>query len=151
MEAELESTLAVPGSSRQLLSEDLFTGKADDSLVDTGGGGGKCSELKERTKERKGGRKTNMSCPSICVHPFLSLVASSSESEGRLLEKLFENYKPTVRPARSITDRVPVRIGMSLSQLISLVSNPSDLACTEVCLASKTRLISVPANVHLTK
>uniref|UniRef100_A0A8C4YEM7 Acetylcholine receptor subunit beta n=1 Tax=Gopherus evgoodei TaxID=1825980 RepID=A0A8C4YEM7_9SAUR len=53
------------------------------------------------------------------------LVAGGLETEERLLEKLFENYNPNVRPARTLTDKVFVRVGMSLSQLISLVRNQS--------------------------
>ncbi|KAL8177037.1 UNVERIFIED_CONTAM: Acetylcholine receptor subunit beta [Gekko kuhli] len=45
---------------------------------------------------------------------------TASEAEGRLLEALKQNYSTTVRPARSIGDRVSVRVGMSLSQLISV-------------------------------
>lgn len=47
--------------------------------------------------------------------------ARGSEAEGRLLEKLFSGYDSSVRPAREVGDRVGVRIGLSLAQLISLV------------------------------
>ncbi|XP_053118877.1 acetylcholine receptor subunit beta isoform X2 [Hemicordylus capensis] len=56
-----------------------------------------------------------------------SVAVNASEIEGLLLDKLFENYTSTVRPAHSITDRVPVRIGMSLSQLISLDEKNEEL------------------------
>ncbi|XP_067325780.1 acetylcholine receptor subunit beta isoform X2 [Anolis sagrei] len=48
------------------------------------------------------------------------LAADASEAEGQLLAMLFRNYSASVIPLRSPADRVPVRIGMSLSQLISL-------------------------------
>ncbi|XP_067411914.1 acetylcholine receptor subunit beta isoform X2 [Emydura macquarii macquarii] len=53
--------------------------------------------------------------------------ASDMASEERLLGKLFENYNPSVRPARSLADRVSVRLGMSLSQLISLNEKNEEL------------------------
>ncbi|XP_032642356.1 acetylcholine receptor subunit beta isoform X2 [Chelonoidis abingdonii] len=56
-----------------------------------------------------------------------TVVAGSLETEERLLEKLFENYNPNVRPARTLTDKVFVRVGMSLSQLISLNEKDEEL------------------------
>ncbi|EQB77167.1 hypothetical protein CB1_000230026 [Camelus ferus] len=52
--------------------------------------------------------------------------AQGSEAEGRLREKLFSGYDSSVRPAREVGDRVGVSIGLSLAQLISLVSAYSD-------------------------
>ncbi|KAJ6654875.1 hypothetical protein lerEdw1_006346 [Lerista edwardsae] len=58
----------------------------------------------------------------------LGLAATSaSEIEGRLMEKLRENYTASVRPSRSVADKVPVRIGMTLSQLISLDEKNEEL------------------------
>ncbi|XP_030404058.1 acetylcholine receptor subunit beta isoform X3 [Gopherus evgoodei] len=54
-------------------------------------------------------------------------MAGGLETEERLLEKLFENYNPNVRPARTLTDKVFVRVGMSLSQLISLNEKDEEL------------------------
>uniref|UniRef100_A0A8D2LDW2 Acetylcholine receptor subunit beta n=1 Tax=Varanus komodoensis TaxID=61221 RepID=A0A8D2LDW2_VARKO len=54
------------------------------------------------------------------ITPPLCVAISASEIEGRLLEKLSQNYSKTVLPIRRVADKVPVRIGMSLSQLISL-------------------------------
>ncbi|CAI5791546.1 acetylcholine receptor subunit beta [Podarcis lilfordi] len=59
---------------------------------------------------------------SLCA-----LVVSCSEVEGRLVDKLAQNYSKTVLPVRSVDDRVPVRIGMSLSQLISLAEKDEEL------------------------
>ncbi|XP_067117348.1 cholinergic receptor, nicotinic, beta 1 (muscle) like [Osmerus mordax] len=50
---------------------------------------------------------------------FLTLTAAS-ESERKLHQKLFENYNLKVRPARSWEEKVMVRVGMTLSQLVSL-------------------------------
>ncbi|XP_046905044.1 cholinergic receptor, nicotinic, beta 1 (muscle) like [Hypomesus transpacificus] len=50
---------------------------------------------------------------------FLTLTAAS-ESERRLHKKLFENYNLKVRPAQSWEEKVMVRVGMTLSQLVSL-------------------------------
>ncbi|XP_077171166.1 acetylcholine receptor subunit beta [Paroedura picta] len=58
---------------------------------------------------------------------------TASETEGRLLEALFRNYSTTVRPARGLRDRVPIRIGMSLSQLIS-VDEKNEQLTTKVYL-----------------
>ncbi|KAH0626071.1 hypothetical protein JD844_000790 [Phrynosoma platyrhinos] len=55
-----------------------------------------------------------------CLWAFSALAVNASEIEGQLREKLFGNYSSTVIPLRSLSERVPVRIGMSLSQLISL-------------------------------
>ncbi|MBN3303039.1 ACHB protein, partial [Amia calva] len=47
-------------------------------------------------------------------------VTGASQVERLLLEKLFRNYNLKVRPARTVEERVQVRVGMTLSQLISL-------------------------------
>ncbi|XP_061444751.1 fibroblast growth factor 11 isoform X2 [Rhineura floridana] len=59
--------------------------------------------------------------------PKLLEAVNTSNIEGRLLQKLFEDYTKAVLPIRRITDRVPVRIGMSLSQLISLKEKDEEL------------------------
>lgn len=41
--------------------------------------------------------------------------------ERRLHQKLFNNYNMKVRPARYWEEKVMVRVGMTLSQLVSLV------------------------------
>uniref|UniRef100_A0A3Q2TZ78 Acetylcholine receptor subunit beta n=1 Tax=Fundulus heteroclitus TaxID=8078 RepID=A0A3Q2TZ78_FUNHE len=43
-------------------------------------------------------------------------------TERRLHQKLFQNYNVKVRPARHWKERVTVRVGMTLSQLIGLVN-----------------------------
>lgn len=53
---------------------------------------------------------------SVCVHP------GASETERRLHQKLFKDYNMKVRPARYWEDKVMVRVGMTLSQLVSLVN-----------------------------
>uniref|UniRef100_A0A087XS25 Acetylcholine receptor subunit beta n=1 Tax=Poecilia formosa TaxID=48698 RepID=A0A087XS25_POEFO len=45
---------------------------------------------------------------------------SASETERRLHQKLFQDYNVKVRPARHWKERVTVRVGMTLSQLIGL-------------------------------
>uniref|UniRef100_A0A8D3E5Q5 Cholinergic receptor, nicotinic, beta 1 (muscle) like n=1 Tax=Scophthalmus maximus TaxID=52904 RepID=A0A8D3E5Q5_SCOMX len=44
----------------------------------------------------------------------------ASETERRLHQKIFENYNMKVRPARYWEEKVMVRVGMTLSQLVSL-------------------------------
>ncbi|XP_036403696.1 cholinergic receptor, nicotinic, beta 1 (muscle) like isoform X1 [Megalops cyprinoides] len=51
---------------------------------------------------------------------WLLALSAASETERLLLEKLFQNYNLKVRPAQSWNQRVMVRVGMTLSQLISL-------------------------------
>uniref|UniRef100_A0A668RMF0 Cholinergic receptor, nicotinic, beta 1 (muscle) like n=1 Tax=Oreochromis aureus TaxID=47969 RepID=A0A668RMF0_OREAU len=46
----------------------------------------------------------------------------ASETERRLHQKLFENYNMKVRPAHYWEEKVTVRVGMTLSQLVSLVN-----------------------------
>ncbi|KAM6949306.1 cholinergic receptor, nicotinic, beta 1 (muscle) like [Aplochiton taeniatus] len=46
--------------------------------------------------------------------------AGASETERRLHQKLFDGYNLKVRPARSWEEKVMVRVGMTLSQLVSL-------------------------------
>lgn len=74
----------------------------------------------------------------------------ASETERKLHQKLFQNYNLKVRPARYWEDKVMVRVGMTLSQLVSLVNigagrqNPSWPSCC-VCTASLTSHSSLPA------
>ncbi|XP_074167911.1 acetylcholine receptor subunit beta isoform X2 [Sminthopsis crassicaudata] len=53
--------------------------------------------------------------------------ASGTLGEGQLLEKLFSGYDSTVRPARDPRDRVPVSIGLTLAQIISLNEKDEEL------------------------
>uniref|UniRef100_A0A4X2JVY6 Acetylcholine receptor subunit beta n=1 Tax=Vombatus ursinus TaxID=29139 RepID=A0A4X2JVY6_VOMUR len=53
--------------------------------------------------------------------------ASSTLAEGQLLEKLFSGYDSSVRPARDPGDRVPVSIGLTLAQIISLNEKDEEL------------------------
>ncbi|XP_078527096.1 acetylcholine receptor subunit beta [Lissotriton helveticus] len=49
------------------------------------------------------------------------------EGEGKLLEALFEDYNVYVRPVQAASDKVLVRIGMTLSHLISLNEKNEEL------------------------
>ncbi|XP_013911234.1 PREDICTED: acetylcholine receptor subunit beta-like [Thamnophis sirtalis] len=53
--------------------------------------------------------------------------AGSSEVEGRLRDSLFVGYHVDVLPIRRLGQKVPVRVGMSLSQLISLNEKDEEL------------------------
>ncbi|XP_059817712.1 acetylcholine receptor subunit beta-like [Hypanus sabinus] len=46
--------------------------------------------------------------------------AGASEAEKRLLDQLFSRYNAKVRPAETADGKVTVRVGMTLSQLISV-------------------------------
>ncbi|CAL8241547.1 unnamed protein product [Merluccius merluccius] len=54
-------------------------------------------------------------CGCLCL-----ALTGASETERRLLQKLFHNYNLKVRPVSSWEERVMVRVGMTLSQLVSL-------------------------------
>ncbi|XP_056225127.1 cholinergic receptor, nicotinic, beta 1 (muscle) like isoform X2 [Seriola aureovittata] len=54
-------------------------------------------------------------CGSLCL-----TFTGASETERRLHQKLFQNYNMKVRPARYWEEKVMVRVGMTLSQLVSL-------------------------------
>uniref|UniRef100_A0A674PH73 Acetylcholine receptor subunit beta n=1 Tax=Takifugu rubripes TaxID=31033 RepID=A0A674PH73_TAKRU len=49
------------------------------------------------------------------------ILKTASEIERRLHQKIFHNYNMKVRPARYWEEKVMVRVGMTLSQLVSLV------------------------------
>nr|XP_033779318.1 acetylcholine receptor subunit beta isoform X2 [Geotrypetes seraphini] len=51
-----------------------------------------------------------------------------SDTEGRLMETLFKDYDPVIRPAKTDGDKVQVRVGMTLSQFISLNEKDEELA-----------------------
>ncbi|XP_016887605.1 cholinergic receptor, nicotinic, beta 1 (muscle) like [Cynoglossus semilaevis] len=55
----------------------------------------------------------------ICSSLFLTLL-DASETERKLHKKLFQDYNMKVRPARYWEEKVMVRVGMTLSQLVSL-------------------------------
>ncbi|XP_062372350.1 cholinergic receptor, nicotinic, beta 1 (muscle) like [Sardina pilchardus] len=55
----------------------------------------------------------------VCSFYLLTL-AGASDAERRLLAKLFEGYNLKVRPARTWDEKVMVRVGMTLVQLVSL-------------------------------
>lgn len=60
----------------------------------------------------------------ICVN---LIYPGASETERRLHQKLFKDYNMKVRPARHWEERVTVRVGMTLSQLVSLVNTQEAL------------------------
>uniref|UniRef100_A0A3B5LF97 Acetylcholine receptor subunit beta n=1 Tax=Xiphophorus couchianus TaxID=32473 RepID=A0A3B5LF97_9TELE len=60
-----------------------------------------------------------------CILCFTS--TGASETERRLHEKLFQDYNVKVRPARHWKERVTVRVGMTLSQLIGLNEKNSEM------------------------
>uniref|UniRef100_A0A3B4ZQW9 Acetylcholine receptor subunit beta n=1 Tax=Stegastes partitus TaxID=144197 RepID=A0A3B4ZQW9_9TELE len=61
--------------------------------------------------------------PSSCsVSLHASFHPGASETERRLHQKIFQNYNMKVRPARYWEEKVMVRVGMTLSQLVSLVN-----------------------------
>ncbi|XP_034092112.1 cholinergic receptor, nicotinic, beta 1 (muscle) like [Gymnodraco acuticeps] len=54
-------------------------------------------------------------CSCLCI-----TFTGASDIEKLLHQKLFKNYNMKVRPARNWEDKVMVRVGMTLSQLVSL-------------------------------
>lgn len=51
------------------------------------------------------------------------LVVQPSKDEERLISDLFGNYTPAARPALKDNDTVTVMFGLTLSQIIDVVSN----------------------------
>ncbi|MED6234136.1 hypothetical protein ATANTOWER_023012 [Ataeniobius toweri] len=66
--------------------------------------------------------KFNMDTFLIICGILFFTCTGASETERRLLQKLFQDYNVKVRPARHWKERVMVRVGMTLSQLIGLVN-----------------------------
>ncbi|XP_010886031.2 cholinergic receptor, nicotinic, beta 1 (muscle) like isoform X1 [Esox lucius] len=56
-----------------------------------------------------------MVCGSLCL-----ILTGASEKERLLHQKIFHNYNLKVRPAKHWEEKVKVRVGMTLSQLVSL-------------------------------
>ncbi|KAK6292008.1 hypothetical protein J4Q44_G00377930, partial [Coregonus suidteri] len=54
-------------------------------------------------------------CACLCL-----TLTGASETEKLLHKKIFHNYNLKVRPAKQWEERVQVRVGMTLSQLVSL-------------------------------
>jgi len=54
--------------------------------------------------------------------------ASANPDAKRLYDDLLSNYNRLIRPVSNNTDKVLVRLGMRLSQLIDLVSPPLSLS-----------------------
>ena len=55
--------------------------------------------------------------PSVCL---------SSDSEVKLLEHIFEGYKPEARPVIRDSDAVNVKLGLTISQIVDVVSEKYD-------------------------
>lgn len=60
------------------------------------------------------------SLPSVC-----SQVGLRAHAEERLLQDLFEHYNKLSRPVENTTDTVLVHFGLSIAQLIDVVSKIS--------------------------
>ncbi|XP_056431414.1 cholinergic receptor, nicotinic, beta 1 (muscle) like [Gadus chalcogrammus] len=61
-------------------------------------------------------------CGCLCL-----ALTGASETERRLLQKLFTDYNLKVRPVISWEEKVMVRVGMTLSQLVSLNEKNSEM------------------------
>ena len=65
---------------------------------------------------------------------FFPVSVHGSETEDRLLKKLFENYNAAARPVRFDKDAVNVVFGLSMSQIVDVVSgNILDFIFIEIC------------------
>lgn len=49
-------------------------------------------------------------------------VASGSEAEHRLFDRLFEDYNEIIRPVANVSDPVIIQFEVSMSQLVKVVS-----------------------------
>ena len=57
----------------------------------------------------------------VCVHMLVCSGLGSSD-EMRLIQYLFKEYNPLIRPVRNLTGTVHVKFGMAMIQLINVVS-----------------------------
>ncbi|XP_076145747.1 cholinergic receptor, nicotinic, beta 1 (muscle) like [Alosa pseudoharengus] len=74
---------------------------------------------KERVEVRKRRRMKEAFLWLVCSCYLLTLTGAS-DTERCLLDKLFKDYNLKVRPARTWDEKVMVRVGMTLVQLVSL-------------------------------
>lgn len=49
-------------------------------------------------------------------------MASTSDAEHRLFERLFEDYNEIIRPVANVSDPVVIQFEVSMSQLVKVVS-----------------------------
>ena len=58
----------------------------------------------------------------LCVIPLLTSPALGNPEAKRLYEDLLTHYKRLIRPVGNNSDRLTVKLGLKLSQLIDVVS-----------------------------
>ncbi|XP_026168840.1 acetylcholine receptor subunit beta [Mastacembelus armatus] len=67
-----------------------------------------------------------------CFLCSLSTMGGAADTEQALLQKVFTNYNPKVRPARTPEERVVVRVGMTLSSFVGLNMKNEEMTTTVV-------------------
>ena len=53
----------------------------------------------------------------------LPTVSLSSDAELKLLHHIFDGYKPEARPVKKDSDAVTVTLGLTISQIVDVVSS----------------------------
>lgn len=77
----------------------------------------------------------------------LSSVASGSEAEHRLFERLFEDYNEIIRPVANVSDPVIIQFEVSMSQLVKVVSAAAlSLGCGP--LGGAPRTAAAASRIH---
>lgn len=84
--------------------------------------------------------KANSPCPALPTA--FGHVETRAHAEERLLKKLFSGYNKWSRPVANISDVVLVRFGLSIAQLIDVVSAPCPCGLTRLGGRRGTLLVS---------
>lgn len=89
---------------------------------------------------------SGLQCTAKRIHPALPTafghVETRAHAEERLLKKLFSGYNKWSRPVANISDVVLVRFGLSIAQLIDVVSVPCPCGLTRLGGRRGTLLVS---------
>ena len=63
------------------------------------------------------------------IYIFTIFFPTASKTEFDLVNRLLQNYNPDVRPVDNVTEKVVVKIGLGLNQIIDMVSYDCIYSC----------------------